>query len=68
MKPGVKTSEFFVTIIAAIISVVMANLSPDQTGMIYGHIDKWVAIIGPILAAFGYTISRGLAKMNQPPK
>jgi hypothetical protein len=65
MKTGVKTSEFWITLVAVLISTLLGNLTPEASANLYAHIDKYLAIIAPIVGAFGYTISRGLAKMNQ---
>ena len=56
-KPGLKTTEFWLSLAAAIASFVVAQgfISDDQLSAV-------VAVAGPIVAAFGYSISRGLAK------
>ena len=57
MKPGYKTTEFYTTIVTALGLLVSAltNGLNDQTAA------KYSAIV-----AFGYAISRGLAKVFPP--
>jgi len=58
IKSGLRTTEFWVSIVAAIIPPILAIgfLSDDQVATV-------VAIASPIAAAFGYNISRGMAKL-----
>tara|TARA_R100000808_G_scaffold2159_1_gene9051 strand:+ start:96 stop:287 length:192 start_codon:yes stop_codon:yes gene_type:complete len=62
MKPGWKTTEFWVTVI----SLVLASIA--SSGLLGSVDDPWpklLALIAAGLVGGGYTISRGLAKMNQ---
>ena len=60
MKPGIKTSEFIISLIVAIVSGVAAVLGASlQEGHVAVTI---VGIIGAILSAFGYTASRTSVK------
>lgn len=57
MKPGYKTSEFWVTtltIVGLVVSAAAAPLSPKY------------AAIGAAISGAAYTISRGLAKLFPP--
>ncbi len=58
MKPGYKTTEFWISLLAAIVPVVgpVAQQVGPQTS-------AWVGAI----AAAGYALSRGLAKQSTPP-
>lgn len=57
VKSGVKTTEFWISLAAAAASFVVAQgfISEDQIAAV-------VSAAGPVIAAFGYSISRGLAK------
>ena len=55
-KPGVRTTEFWITIAAAVIPPLSAAFLDADT------IERVVVAIGPIVAAFGYSLSRGMAK------
>ena len=57
IKPGVKTSEFGLTIVATIIASLIASGVIDQEPF-----DKIITVLATILPVFGYTISRGIAK------
>lgn len=57
VKPGIKTTEFWISIAAAVVAPVMAaGLIDEQT------IATIVGVVSPIVSAFGYSISRGMAK------
>lgn len=56
IKPGLKTTEFWVSVIAAVLPPVMAAFFTEE------QVAQVVGIVSPILAALGYNISRGLAK------
>lgn len=60
VKPGIKTTEFWVSIVAAVVPPVMAAGIIDEN-----TIAAIVGIASPIVSAFGYSISRGLAKANK---
>ena len=57
VKPGIKTTELGITILASIMATLISNgvLSEEPFNQIIG-------VMGVILPAFGYTISRGIAK------
>ena len=62
-KPGIKTSEFWLCSISALLSIAwgagVLDFSPEATG----QINNWAGILAGGLAALGYGISRGLAKI-----
>ncbi len=58
MKPGIRTSEFWIMVIGAI-----ATLVAEMSGMEIDAEDL-AMIWGPAMA---YIVSRGLAKMKTPP-
>ena len=58
VKPGWKTSEFWLTIIAGAVSAVFAS-GLVETGTV---IEKALGIAAIVLASLGYSVSRGLAK------
>ena len=58
MKPGVKTTEFYMTLAAQVFGAVLASGAIPSEG-------PWLQLAGAVsagLAAWGYTHSRGLAK------
>ncbi len=58
VKPGYKTSEFWLTLGATLVSFLIASGAIPETG-VWG---KVVALVTAAFTALGYTISRGLAK------
>lgn len=58
MKPGWKTSEFWLTMIAGATSYLMAT-GAIEVGSPLG---KGLAAVAGILAVMGYSVSRGIAK------
>ncbi len=64
MKAGIKTTEFWISMGAAIVGVVAASgfFTPDQASTITNAITQLGGIITTVAAAFGYSISRGMAK------
>lgn len=59
MKPGYKTTEFWFSLVAAVLSAVYPLLTnmPD--------VAKAVGLVMSVLAAIGYSSSRGNAKSGQ---
>lgn len=57
VKPGIKTTEFWISLAAAAAGFVVAQgfVTEDQISQVVG-------VISPVVAAFGYSISRGIAK------
>ena len=60
MKPGYKTTEFWFTLILQIIGVlVMLDVfTPEQQSAL----ETMIGALINVLSAFGYSLSRGLAK------
>ena len=58
MKPGVKSTEFWVTVSLSVLGALMASglLAPD------GSASQVVGAVISAGAAMGYNVSRGLAK------
>ena len=57
MKAGFKTSEFWLTVVAAVVGAVVSTGALGDT--------PWAKVAGVAsvaLAALGYSVSRGLAK------
>jgi len=57
-KKGIKTTEFWFSAVAAMVGLLYASgvITPDSGG------DKMLGLVATVLAAMGYTVSRGLAK------
>jgi hypothetical protein len=60
IKPGFQTTEFWLTLLATVISAVMAtNVIPDSS--VVGRV---LVIVAAILATLGYTVSRSIVKAS----
>jgi len=61
--PGIRTTEFWLCSISAIFSILwgagVLDFSPEATGTA----NHWAGILAGGLAALGYGVSRGLAKL-----
>ena len=57
-RPGYKTTEFWFTVAAMVVSSLYASGAVDAGT----PVDQMLGLLGNILAAMGYQISRGLAK------
>ena len=68
-KPGIKTTEFYVTIAAQILSILalLGVFTPEQADAIGKAIPQLVGIAGVVASAFGYSIARGQAKIGVKP-
>ena len=57
-KKGIKTTEFWFSAVAAMVGLLYASglIAPETGG------DKVLGLIATVLAAMGYTVSRGMAK------
>ncbi len=61
MKPGYKTTEFWLTVAASIVGLVLASgIFPAE-----GEIVKIVGLAAMVLASLGYSQSRGQAKAGE---
>ncbi len=58
IKPGYKTTEFWLTVAAAAVGLAFASgvFPVDSSG------DKILGLAASVLASMGYAVSRGLAK------
>lgn len=58
VKPGYKTTEFWLSAIAAIVSLAFASgFIAEGT-----QADRWVGLAAAALTSMGYSVSRGLTK------
>ena len=57
-KPGPKTSEFYISLLAALVGTALAFF-PDGEPL-----TRALGAVSAALAAFGYSASRGLKKMG----
>ena len=60
VKPGWKTTEFWVTVIVALASLAWGAGLVEPAGD--STVDKTFGFVCSALAALGYTVSRGLVK------
>lgn len=62
MKPGYKTTEFWLTLIATVVSALVATglIGPDTQAA------KIAAVITMVLASLGYTAARASIKREPP--
>lgn len=59
-KPGVKTTEFWITVLVSVLtSLVGLGVIDVSEG---SDLDQIVGLVAPVLVALGYNISRGKAK------
>jgi hypothetical protein len=58
MKPGYKTTEFWLSLAAMIVGAALASgvFETDSGG------DRILGLAATVLASLGYTVSRGIAK------
>ena len=68
-KPGWRTTEFWMSIVASLIGVFAATgaFTPEQASALNQGMTEIVGTLTPVLAAFGYTLSRGQAKKGIRP-
>ena len=60
IKPGYRTTEFWVTVLVALASLLWGSGWLDPDGV--GTANKVFGFVCSSLSALGYTVSRGLAK------
>lgn len=63
MKNGLKTTEFWIVSICGVFSILWGAGVIDPEGA--GNVNRIAGFISAALAALGYGVSRGLAKMNK---
>lgn len=58
VKPGYKTTEFWLSTVAALAGILYAS------GAVHpgGAADHWLGLLVSALSALGYSVSRGMAK------
>lgn len=68
-KPGLKTTEFWITIVAKLAGLLAAFgfFTPEQVDAITQASVQLGGVIVMMLAAFGYSVSRGQAKKGMKP-
>jgi len=64
VKPGWKTTEFWVALIPKVIGIlaVTGALTPDQADALTSGLIEIAGIAAVVASSFGYSISRGKAK------
>jgi len=60
IKPGYKTTEFWLTAIAEIVGLLLASGAVSAVGE--GTVPRIIGGVVAVLAALGYTVSRSKAK------
>lgn len=61
MKPGYKTTEFWLTSVAALLGLLFASGAISDGS----QIDKVLGMAATVLSGMGYSVSRGLAKKDK---
>ena len=59
-KPGFKTTEFWISTVAAVLGILFASGAVAEGS----SIDKMMGLVTTVLAGLGYTVSRGMAKKS----
>jgi hypothetical protein len=64
IRPGYKTTEFWVTISMQVVGLVAAlgYLTPDQSSALTQAATQIGGVVSMVAIAFGYNLSRGMAK------
>lgn len=64
MKPGYKTTEFWVTVFCQLagIAATTGAFTPAQADAVTSAIPQMGGLVAMLVSAFGYSISRGNAK------
>lgn len=64
MKPGYKTTEFWISLGTSVVGLLVLSgvLTPDKSSEIMVVLEQALAVAMIILPQFGYTLSRGKAK------
>ena len=65
VKPGWKTTEFWLSLIATLIGALLASGALNPTDPTQGKILQIVGLISTLLASMGYTAARTSAKNAQ---
>ena len=73
MKPGIRSTEFWVTLALQVVGILLLTgiITPEQAGVLQeaapeaaNLYTQGFALVTMVLSAFGYSISRGIAKKN----
>jgi len=66
MKPGIKTTEFWVSVVVGFIGLLASAgvFTPDQASTLTEALTKLGGLVVMVASAFGYSISRGAAKKH----
>ena len=66
MKPGYRTTEFWVTVLIQVVGLVAALgfLTPEQADTLSQALTQLGGIVVMVAGQFGYSLSRGAAKKN----
>lgn len=67
MTKGMKTSEFWISMLAAVLGVFVAAgwITPEQSSTLVESATTIAGAIISALAVFGYAVGRGLAKSSK---
>ena len=68
-KPGIKTTEFWVSVIVAFIGFLASTgiFTPEQAGALGDALTQLGGLVAMVGSAFGYSLSRGSAKKGVKP-
>jgi|6_EtaG_2_1085325.scaffolds.fasta_scaffold05600_6 hypothetical protein len=58
MKPGFRTTEFWVTTCACLVGLLISSGAFEETGMVM----RGLGLAAAALTSAGYSVSRGMAK------
>jgi len=64
-KPGIKSTEFWLCSLCGVFSILWGSGVIDLGADASGTVNKAAALIAGALAAMGYGVSRGLAKIKK---
>jgi len=67
MRPGYRTTEFWVTVAIQIIGILATTdvLTPEKADSVTRAVTQIGGVVAMVASAFGYSISRGMAKKGQ---
>jgi uncharacterized NAD-dependent epimerase/dehydratase family protein len=68
IKPGVKSTEFYVTVGVQIVGVILALgvVTPEQADTLTKAITQGAGVIAMLISAFSYAKSRAAVKSAKP--
>ena len=66
MKPGYKTTEFWLSLSTSVIGllVILGVITPDKSSEMMEIVRQVIGVVMLVLPQFGYTLSRGNAKAS----